>query len=225
MRFLRLRAVGTLGLIGLAVATASASAQSSAAVQVPYRPIPPAGADYALSIPPIGSDGIRLTLNANLTPDETLWHVRSGWNVAALNCLDPEHRAILDGYKAFLKRYAPELAHTNVALAQRYRSVSVREQANTRVYNYFAMPTVRAEFCDATQAVASEFLAAPPPDAAAFAKAALPRLEAPFEHFFAEYDSYLREAAAWDDKYGAQFGASQPGYVAVHGGGGPLRAP
>jgi len=211
----------SLAALAWLVAASPLQAQTRA-VQVPYRPLPPAGADYDLPIPPLGPDGVRLTINKNLTPDETLWHVRSAWNVAALNCLEPEHRAVLDGYKAFLKTYSRELGHTNAVLAARYRTVSLREKANTRVYNYFTVPTVRTGLCDAALAISKEFLASPPPDAATFAAAALPRLDAPFEQFFSEYDQYRRDATAWDEKYGAQFGSSQPGYVAVHGVGGTI---
>ena len=37
-----------------------------------------------------------------------------------------------------------------------------------------------------------------------------------FERFFQAYEQYRIDSAAWDARYGAQYGASQPGYVAVH---------
>jgi hypothetical protein len=183
-----------------------------------------------MQIPAVGPDGARLTINKNLNANETLWHVRSGWNVAALNCLGPEYQPILDGYRAFLKKYSGKLAATNSALEMQYRKtagsadagIRTRERVSTQVYNYFSLPLARTGFCDAALAVSSEFLASPPTDPAAFAAATLPRFEAPFEAFFAEYDQYRVESAAWDPRYGAQFGYSQPGYVAVHGYGGGL---
>ena len=62
---------------------------------------------------------------------------------------------------------------------------------------------------------------APPSDLSAFAAATLPRFEAVYLDFFNAYDRYRAESAAWDAKYGAQYGASQPGYVAVHSGAQP----
>jgi hypothetical protein len=91
---------------------------------IPYRPLPPGGADYAMIIPPLGPDGVRVTPNKNLNPDETLWYLRSGWNVAALNCLDPAFEPILEGYRGFLKKYAKKLTATNKALDAQYRKVA-----------------------------------------------------------------------------------------------------
>jgi hypothetical protein len=217
--------LAAVGMAGLAMAPA-ASAQES----VPYRPVPPAGADYRMQIPAVAADGTRMTLNKGLSAEETLWHVRSGWNVAALNCLGQEYQPILDGYRVFLKKYDGKLAATNNALEMQYRKTASsadagirnRERVSTQVYNYFALPLARTGFCDAALRVSSEFLASPPADPEAFAAATLPRFEAPFETFFAEYDQYRMESAAWDQRYGAQYGYSQPGYVAVHSYGGGL---
>jgi hypothetical protein len=192
---------------------------------VPYRPIPPGGADYAMPIPPLGADGARQTPNKNLNPAATLWHLRSGWNVAALNCLGSENQPILVGYRAFLKAHARRLAAANLALEAQFRTtagsaaagVRARERISTQLYNYFALPPARPGFCEAARALATDYLAAPPADLGLFAASALPRLDAPLESFFAEYDQYRADSAEWDRLYGLEYGYSQPGYVAVHG--------
>jgi hypothetical protein len=166
-----------------------------------------------------------MTLNKGLNKEETLWHLRSGWNVAALNCTGATEEPILAGYTAFLKKYERKLRATNTALDAQYRrelgtraeGVKGRELVSTQVYNYFALPGARSGFCDAALAMSNEFLASAPDDADAFAATQLPKLEAVFERFFDEYDKYRVESAAWDARYGAMFGASQPGYVAVYG--------
>jgi hypothetical protein len=166
-----------------------------------------------------------MTLNKGLNDDETLWHLRSGWNVAALNCVEASQEPILEGYGAFLKKYERKLRATNTALDAQYRKelgsraegVKGREVVSTQVYNYFALPGARSGFCDTALAMSNEFLASPPDDPQAFAATHLPRLEAVFERFFDEYDKYRVDSAAWDARYGAMYGASQPGYVAVHG--------
>jgi len=178
-----------------------------------------------MAVPLRGPDGAWITLNKNLDDNQALWHLRSGWNVAALNCLDPAHEPILKGYGEFLKKYSRKLSSTNTALDAQYRKdlgsrqagVQAREAFMTQVYNYFALPGARAGFCDASLAMANEFLAEPPADPVPFAKANLSRLESVFEQFFDAYEQYLVASAAWDTRYGAQYGASQPGYVAVHG--------
>ena len=185
-----------------------------------------------MSIPPIGPDGVRQTVNTGLDENETIWNLRSAWNVAALNCLADEHKAILDGYGAFLKKNAKKLSAVNTALDKKYRadagSVSAgrlaREAHMTQVYNYFATPAAIGGMCNVALGVSNEFLQAPPSDLAAFAAATLPRFEAVYLDFFSAYDRYRAESAAWDVKWGAQYGASQPGYVAVHGSGQPTIA-
>jgi hypothetical protein len=198
----------------------------------PYRPVPPGGADYVMAIPQAGPDGHRQTVNSNLGEDATLWHFRSAWNVAALNCLEPQYQPILDGYGAFLKQNARKLTAANNALDQQYRrqhkttkaATAARESLMTQVYNYFALPPTRPGLCATGLAVANEYLASPPADLGAFAAAGLQRFEAVFAQFFKEYEQYQVASAQWDMKYGARYGASQPGYVAVHGASGPVLA-
>ena len=176
-------------------------------------------------LPPLGPDGQRITINSNLDEDGTLWHFRSAWNVAALNCLEAAEAApILDGYSKFLTTYRRPLAAANTAIDQRFRrehgsrndAVKAREAYMTQVYNYFALPPARADFCNVALQVANEFLLAQPEDPKAFAASALPRFETAFQTFFREYQQYQAASSAWDARYGARYGASQPGYVAVH---------
>jgi len=183
-------------------------------------------------LPPLGPDGQRMTVNSNLDEDSTLWHFRSAWNVAALNCMDPTHGSILEGYGAFLKKYAKVLSSTNTAIDQRFRrdhgsrneAMRAREAYMTQVYNYFALPPARADFCNVAVQIANEFQAAQPDDPKAFAVSALPRYETVFQNFFREYEAYRVASAAWDSRYGSRYGSSQPGYVAVHGVAGPTVA-
>lgn len=192
---------------------------------IPYRPIPPGGASYTMTIPPLAPDGKRMTVNRNLGEHDTLWHFRSAWNVAALNCHGPVHQPIVDGYGAFIKLHDPALDVANAAIDQRYREqngsrsegVKAREAFMTQVYNYFALPPARTGFCSTALQIANESLASPPDDANAFAATNLQRLDAVFDRFFREYDRYRTASAEWDAKYGALYGSSQPGYVAVHG--------
>lgn len=185
----------------------------------PYRPLPPNGAAYAMTIPAVGADGVRRTINMGLDRDDTIWHVRSAWNVAALNCMGSQFKPILTGYAAFLKKYARELAAVNKRIEAKYRNAAAREAQNTKVYNYFATPAAMGAMCPVALAVASEWQKAPPADLAAFSKAALPRYDVVYIAFFDAYDRYRADSAAWDAKYGALYGSTQPGYVAVHGRG------
>lgn len=190
---------------------------------VPYRPLPPGGAHYVMDIPGRGSDGRRVTVNTNLSDDQLVWNLRSAWNVAALNCLAPEYEPILEGYRAFLTRNVKSLKAVNDRIEKSYTSryrvkrdaIVERDGYTTRVYNFFAEPAARSGFCRAALDMSNRALAAPPTDVLGFARASFDGLLMPFDQFFNEYEAYQQASAAWDDKWGAQYGASQPGWVAV----------
>jgi hypothetical protein len=178
----------------------SASAPPPAQV-VPPRPLPPNGAPDAMVTPPIGPDAVRQTPNTGLAGDETIWHLRSAWNVAALSCRGDADKPIAEGYAAFLKAYARPLAAANRRLDAKYGRAA-RDARATELYNYFASPPVIADLCRVALAVSAEWLKARPKNLAAFAAAALPRFEAPYLAFFDAYDRYRADAAAWDARYG-----------------------
>lgn len=194
-----------------------------AAEVVPFRPIPPSGAAYVMDVPQLGPDGRRMTVLSNMSADERIWYFRSAMNVAALNCIGPTYQPILDSYGDFIKRHGRALQQVNRRIEASYRkdfpvqrdAIKAREKTMTTVYNYFTLPPVRAGFCQAALAVANDALANPKYDPTAFADKHYRSLEVPFETFFAAYEQYQRDSAAWDAQYGTRFGASQPGYVAV----------
>ncbi len=189
---------------------------------IPYRPLPPSGATYIMAIPSRGSDGRHVTPLRNITDDERVWFFRSAWNVAALNCIGPGYEPILTGYAAFLKDNAKALKAINTRIDQATRkkqssrdAMMSREKSMTIVYNYFALPPARDQFCQTALRMASLTAATPKPDAATLAAAHFVEWERPFENFFTAYEQYQRDSAAWDQRYGARYGASQPGYLAV----------
>ncbi len=196
---------------------------------IPYRPLPPVGAPYAMDMPTRLSENEWRTVNTGLDETQALWHFRSGWNVAALNCSGPAYEPITQAYGDFLDRFSRQLASANSDIERGFRkeassnreAIRAREAYMTQVYNYFAMPGARRDFCDAALAVAQESLATPPADPFAFAKDGLARYEAAFDAFFDQYARYETLSGEWDRQYGARYGASQPGYVAVYGSGGP----
>ncbi len=176
-----------------------------------------------MQVPIRNEAGVRQTINQGLSDDERVWHFRSAWNVAALNCLDPQYEPILTGYKAFIGDNERTLKRINDRIDQAYRkregsqraALLTREEKMTRVYNFFTLPPARSGFCRTMLNIANLALAEPPKDAAEFALVNLPVIEVPFDNFFTDYEGYQRDSAAWDVKYGNRYGASQPGWVAV----------
>lgn len=160
-----------------------------------------------MEVPRVGADGVRQTVNANIIPVQATWNFRSAYNVAALNCLKPQHANILIGYRAFLKAHARGLKAANRGVDGDFRKrygaafIRPRETYMTQVYNYFAYPPTLTAFCDAALAVSRESTVVKPPELANFSLRSLARLEVVFEQFYSSYEQYRADAAVWDAKY------------------------
>jgi hypothetical protein len=210
--------------IGLIAITALAGCAPKAApppmivpppvVVVPPQPMPPRGASPKLVPPPINALGVRQTVNVGLTPAQTTWNLRSAYNVAALNCTQPEHEQIVVNYRAFLKSHAKKLDAANKEVDKEFKAkhgarfIPPRETFNTQVYNYFALPPTLPSFCDAALVMSNEAAAAPVNDFDAFAARSLPMLETVFVDFYRSYDQYRTDLAAWQAKYMSSSAAS-----------------
>lgn len=195
-------------------------------VTIPPRPVAPAGASENLKVPPLDAFGQRLTVNYRLSPAQTTWNLRSAFNVAALNCLDPKYEPIVVAYRSFLKNHAKKLKTTTKTIDQEFRkkfggTYRVEQDAYmTQVYNYFALPPTLKSFCDASLVMSQESVAVVPAELDAFSARWLPHLEAVFEQFFLSFEAYRLAAAQWDSQYGSIYGQSQP----AQGGGRVLPA-
>ena len=176
-------------------------------VYIPPRPTPPLGAAPSFQVPPLGATGLRQTINSGISPTQTAWNFRSAFNVAALNCLKPEHADILIGYKAFLKVHKLGLLKANRGVDAEFRKrfgaafVRPREAYMTKVYNYYALPPTLNNFCDAALIVARDAKTVKPLELTAFAQRSLATLDHVFENFYTAFDQYRADAAAWDAKY------------------------
>ena len=176
-------------------------------VYIPPRPTPPLGASPLFKVPPMGLDGARQTINTQIAPLQAVWNLRSAYNVAALDCLRPEHAEILVGYKRFLKIYKVGLLKANRAVDADYRKrfgtafIRPREAYMTQVYNYYAFPPTLPNFCDAALTMARESMTLKPLDLTAFAQRFVPQFDLVYENFYRSYDQYKADAAAWDAKY------------------------
>ena len=176
---------------------------------IPPRPTPPDHASASLLTPPLGADGLRQSVNRGISPGQALWNLRSAWNVAALDCPQPQYVAIQDGYRQFLKANGRALTATNKKIDAEFRAkygagyVTQREAYMTGVYNHFALPPTMGHFCDAVAAVQRDAAGVKPADLANFAVNELPSIEVVFDQFFDQYDKYRADAAAWDARYAA----------------------
>jgi hypothetical protein len=174
----------------------------------PRMPLPPGQAAASMAIPPIGLDGVRVTPNRGLSRDEQIWHFRSALNVAALNCQGPVWGQIATEYNKFIITHKVVLSKTSKAVDRefvaRYKGqngLRVRDTKMTDLYNYFALPPVRAEFCDTALRKVSEGNLVPTAALPEYAIGGLTDLDGIFIRFYDAYVQYERDLADWNMKY------------------------
>ena len=160
-------------------------------------------------MPPMrGADGLYPSVNRNISPSQIVWNLRSGFNVAALNCNRTDFPTITDGHRTFLRVHARGLTAANRAVDAEFRArygarfVAPREKYMTEVYNHFALPMTVNDFCKAMMIVSNEAATVPPAQLQAFATRSLPNIEIVFDDFYKRYEQYRIDVAAWDARYG-----------------------
>ncbi|MFM5930019.1 MAG: hypothetical protein ACKOPQ_03835 [Novosphingobium sp.] len=177
-------------------------------VIVAWKPIPPEWAAPTMQIPALGTDGLYYSVNRNISPSQITWNLRSAYNVAALNCLQPKHAEIVVNYRAFLKAHAKTLRAVNAKVDSEWRAkygagfIKPREKYMTEVYNHFAIPPTLPAFCDAVLVMSREAKLVKSVDLNNFAARSLPNIEIVFDDFFKRFDKYRLEMAAWETKWG-----------------------
>lgn len=176
-------------------------------VAPPPMPMPPLGAPASVVVPPIGVDGKRVTTNLGLNPDQIVWNFRAAMNVAALNCLKPQHGEIVVDYRTLLRTHAQRLAAANRGVDSGFRArfgkgfVRQREAYMTRVYNFYAFPPTLNNFCDAALLVGRDMRTVTSAQLHNFAAANVPRLDAVFEDFYSKYAQYQTDLSVWRARY------------------------
>lgn len=165
------------------------------------------GAPANIVVPPIGVDGKRVTTNAGLNPDQIVWNMRSALNVAALDCVQPQHAEITVNYRNLLRVHAQRLAAANRGVDTGFRArfgagyVRQRETYLTRVYNFYAFPPTLMNFCNAAMEVGRGAVAVPSAQLHNYAAANMPKLDAVFEDFYGKYVQYQSDLAIWRARY------------------------
>ncbi|HAF41500.1 MAG TPA: hypothetical protein DCG90_07020 [Sphingobium sp.] len=208
------RFLGRISLVSLVVLAACSTPKPPPPPPAPpppvvptIRPTPPNNAAEGMSLPTKDEEGAYLTPNRKVTSNTALWHVRMALNVAALNCERYGSTARLQ-YNQILTVHKAVLTDANAAVDRNYKvaygraGVGSREQLNTIVYNFFALPPVIKSFCPVATAVGTKILAMPSGALLAYAPEALKELEKPYQEFYAAYADYLRRLAEWQSRFG-----------------------
>lgn len=183
---------------------------------IPQRPYAPNSAPNTIVVPQLLPNGLFISPNRNISPAQTLWNLRSAYNVAALNCSEPARTEITTNYRAFLRAQAKPLSAANRSVDAEFRRVNgssfvrQREAYMTQVYNYFALPPTMTSFCNAILVMSREAKLQKPTTVTAFAQRSLPNIDIVFDDFFHRYGQYKTELAAWDaqwyDEYFRRYG-------------------
>lgn len=178
-------------------------------IVVPPKPTPPDGASSAFEVPPLDATGQRQSVNRAISPMQAVWNLRSAYNVGALYCKRPEHAALLERYRRFLKTNARVLDQANAAVTAEFvkrngaGATVAREAYLTSVYNHYALPPTQDAFCDTLLNISSEGATVKPAKLRAFAVRVVPVIEMVFDDFFTRYDRYRADLADWETRYGA----------------------
>lgn len=167
-------------LLGTALLAGCASGVQKSATVRPSPALP--------SSPPIVATRPSAPINANLSANEALWHMRSALNVAALSCRTAKTSGVAPAYNRMLARHKVALAAANAAELAPYRArygakwSGAYDAHATRLYNFFAMPTAQLQFCAAAGQVLAKANAMTSDAITGYAPVALAQLEAPFLH-------------------------------------------
>jgi hypothetical protein len=174
----------------------------------PPIPLPPGGASASMTIPPVGVDGIRVTPNRFLSTDENIWHFRAALNVAALNCQGPIWGQIATEYNKFIVVHKKRLSQASKTVDREYiarysgqNGLRVRDTKMTDLYNYFALPPVKAEYCDTALRRVIEVNGVPSATLPEYSVGGLAEIDGVFIRFFDAYVQYERSLADWNMKY------------------------
>lgn len=173
----------------------------------PRAPTTPFGASVNTLVPILRPDGLRQTINRDIGPLETLWHVRAALNVAALSCTGPQYERLVGDYNAFIGNNKRYLRNANNAIVRKYRREigngykAAHDRHQTSLYNYWSFSPLRRPFCDQAVQVSQRAIVTKTEDMEAFGAQALMELEKPFNDFYLAYEEYERDLDAWRRQY------------------------
>ncbi len=207
----RTKFIAVVGLMAVAACTpvAPPAPIGPPPTAAPRAPLPPGGAAASTVLPPMGVDGVRTTPNRGLSTEEHIWNFRVALNVAALNCRGAAWDEITTNYNSMLRNYKNTLRIVNGNVDREYSKKHgrsgkrVRDTKTTELYNYFALPAVKANYCNTSLAKSREVSALPVEREAfrAYAIGGLNDIDRVFLDFYDAYAQYQVDMANWNARY------------------------
>lgn len=142
-----------------ALAVAILVALSACAAERPRRVARPAPAPAYRPVAPQALPSA--AINRAMHSGETVWHMRSALNVAALSCRDRSHRQIAANYNQMLRRHRATLAEAyadeeTIFRARYGRDWQRRQDSHlTSLYNSFSLLATQRRFCATAMAISA----------------------------------------------------------------------
>jgi len=179
----RLRSVRIALGIGLAATLAGCASEGSSHTARHERLPVPQPLQRAAE-PPEATIAVA-AINRGIGPGETIWHMRSALNVAALSCRDKSQNQIATNYNQMLQRHRAILANAyteeQAQFRTKYGSDWQRRQDRhaTSVYNFFANPIAARQFCEAAMVISARVNDLDATQFKEYSRTALAQLERP----------------------------------------------
>lgn len=167
-----------LAMLAMLVMLGGCAGRPATVAIAPPPATPPATA--AAAVPPAPTP-----INAGLSPAATLWHLRTGLNVAALACRGPDAARLAAAYNALLARRSAALAAAVAGDGAEYRAGGGDwrdryDDDQTRLYNFWSRAHGRAGLCAAAGDAFAALAGASEADLPEVARAELAHLDAAF---------------------------------------------
>jgi hypothetical protein len=178
-----------------------------AAIVIPPRPVAPGFAAETQAVPARDAAGRYMTMNSGLTGERAFWQLKTGLNVAAIGCRGADEKILVSAYNQIIKSHtrsiqaAEKKVIADLAKESRTTGIKERDRLSTQLFNYFAQPPAQAEFCRRATMLAQTVATTPSKQLFANAADQLATLDQPFTDFYAAFERYKVEAAAWDAQY------------------------
>lgn len=208
------------------IATPRPTPAPAPVVVIPPRPLSPGSAAETQRVPPRDATGRYVTINSGITGERAFWQLKTGLNVAAIGCRGPEEATLVSAYNQIIKSHtrtiqaAEKKVIADLGKASRTSGVKERDKLSTQLFNYFAQPPAQRPFCERALVLAQTLATTPSAQLFANAGEQLATLDQPFTDFYAAFERYKAEAAAWDAQYGRRAAAPAPAIVANSNSGG-----
>ncbi len=176
----QLRTIRVACALGVLAGISGCASNSNYAARDTRLPAP-----QQLPEPVLATGSPAAAINRGIGQGETIWHLRSALNVAALSCRQKQENQIATNYNRMLRQHRAVLADAYSQEQNQFRSrygsnwQGRQDRHMTSVYNFFANPVATRQFCAAAMVVSARINQLSTDQFKGYASPALAQLERP----------------------------------------------